>query len=1050
MYKRQSFDRYPELYLKTKDVLKLRKEGKLEIIEDNTVRKPTYSSSASVSFPHLYPHGEMSPLDFGDYKLGRYLLKKQALYAHRMGDGRLQWTFASDDIHMAHQYSRLSEQTIRASVGFYINSHPSVAHIPLSSLITAFRNGVDENSGLLDSHLPDLTTVMTQLPNSRQKWFQERLAISQISCDSGSPNVFVTINLDPRASPDVRRLIYRLEHGRDMDRDEPFIKDTTEFTRLISKYAPFVTIYLYRKVKILMNVFFTKICGIPKKEVSDWTDQDVTDSGWYWGRVEFTETRGLPHWHFIAKLPHVLHTGLLGRIIHNGRVVRQELKCGNIKSGKLEQAWKMIEMGLLASRYAVLFANSISMASFYSEDVDIDGHDDDKVIKLEKYRKDFVKNYKEGNISLKTHPIMRRFDDPECHENQFHEMAQVASVSCIHNCIRGACGGDPVSGDGCRFDFPKQLMKHTVAAVMQVNSEQMEVRILSRRTCDRVPNLNRYLLRYLRSNHDLTPLISCAAANRYASKYCTKTGKHQQLLDEMIEHLSKRCTDLIPPNLRQTLTNLLLADCSHRAFISKSELAYRVIQLPDIMKSFAQVDVVGFYNRANLHVPYDDEFTIELSDRTEYMAYCERTKPDNKLGRGLTMDAVTKMCFRDFAESVNHKWINSKPTESQIIDEKTRRKFRMRDVNSGHWRFTLSTKRKHVRPSTVLHTAPAIDYELVEHGRTTTQTTFYDLDFHKRHQLYRAYYELVMYVPWVKTPDETFLSDEVRAVLGNKELHVEIDSKHSLLRLEEFFKVYKKLYDDKMVAKPGTAWHRDNQFAYSMYLVSQHNRDLHLDRVDNKGVLKAQYEKADELENVDVDIRPAVNDVSDLSEYPTFESFMPPQAFKEIVEQKPLELSEICVAFPLHHQWQQLEELATHDRAKRFIANPPPSSVDYSDMTPVQQFAVDLGVNKRQQILFVCGKAGSGKTAVALKICEHFTGKVQATAYTGKAASLFNGPTIHSMFSWSHNEHRSVYSVMKPDSKKVQDFRIAHEDIDPFVMSRQLKFHPRVLHRLTK
>ena len=178
-----------------------------------------------------------------------------------------------------------------------------------------------------------------------------------------------------------------------------------------------------------MHVFFTKICGIPEKEANDWTQQDGTESGWYWGRSEHGETRGFFHMHLLAKLPHVLDTGLLGRIIHNGRVVRQELKCGNIKSDKLEQAWTMIKMSLLASRYVALFAHSISMASFYSEDVGVDGHDDDKVIKLEDYRKEYVKNYKNGNINLETHPIMRRFDDPECHPNQFHEMAKVASVS---------------------------------------------------------------------------------------------------------------------------------------------------------------------------------------------------------------------------------------------------------------------------------------------------------------------------------------------------------------------------------------------------------------------------------------------------------------------------------------------------------------------------------------------------------------------------------------------------------------------------------------------
>jgi len=116
--------------------------------------------------------------------------------------------------------------------------------------------------------------------------------------------------------------------------------------------------------------------------------------------------------------------------------------------------------------------------------------------------------------------------------------------------------------------------------------------------------------------------------------------------------------------------------------------------------------------------------------------------------------------------------------------------------------------------------------------------------------------------------------------------------------------------------------------------------------------------------NVDVDIQPAVNDVSDLSEYLTFESFMPPQAFKEIVEQKPLQQLEICVAFPLHCHWQQLQELSTHEKVKRFIASPPPSPVDYNDTTPIKQFAVDLDTNKQQQILFIAGGAGSGKTAV--------------------------------------------------------------------------------------
>jgi len=174
------------------------------------------------------------------------------------------------------------------------------------------------------------------------------------------------------------------------------------------------------------------------------------------GRVEFTETRGVQHWHFLVKLPNVLDTSLLGRIIHNGRVVRQELKHGNIQPAKREEAWQMIEMSLLASQYAALFAHSISRASFCTEDVGIDDHDDKKVIPLEDYSKEFATNYKQGKIDLKTHPIMRRFDDQECDPNVHKEVARVALVSCLHQCIRRSCGGDELAGLRCRFDFPKK------------------------------------------------------------------------------------------------------------------------------------------------------------------------------------------------------------------------------------------------------------------------------------------------------------------------------------------------------------------------------------------------------------------------------------------------------------------------------------------------------------------------------------------------------------------------------------------------------------------
>jgi hypothetical protein len=69
----------------------------------------------------------------------------------------------------------------------------------------------DDN--LLDSKLPNLSTLMTQIPHSRESFFQERLGVEAMSRDLGDPNVFSTINRDPRGLAITRRLLHELEHG---------------------------------------------------------------------------------------------------------------------------------------------------------------------------------------------------------------------------------------------------------------------------------------------------------------------------------------------------------------------------------------------------------------------------------------------------------------------------------------------------------------------------------------------------------------------------------------------------------------------------------------------------------------------------------------------------------------------------------------------------------------------------------------------------------------------------------------------------------------------
>ena len=158
-------------------MLQIRKEGKLDIVEDATVQKPTCCTSANLAF-HTCIHMVKCRHWVITSSLTIYWRSRQ-LYAHRKTNGRLRRNFTEDDIHMAHQYTRLSEQTVWATGGYYVSSHPNVAHVQMSNILTAFRNGIDQDSGLLDSHLLDVTTIMSQLSNSRHKCFSERLGTTQ-------------------------------------------------------------------------------------------------------------------------------------------------------------------------------------------------------------------------------------------------------------------------------------------------------------------------------------------------------------------------------------------------------------------------------------------------------------------------------------------------------------------------------------------------------------------------------------------------------------------------------------------------------------------------------------------------------------------------------------------------------------------------------------------------------------------------------------------------------------------------------------------------------
>ena len=210
----------------------------------------------------------------------------------------------------------------------------------------------------------------------------------------------------------------------------------------------------------------------------------------------------------------------------------------------------------------------------------------------------------------------------------------------IHDCLPDRCGGynektDDVNSNEqnrqcasekrirtCRFDYPKPLRKWSVATIITVNSEQNEAQVLLRRTHSRVNNIHPLIAFYFRSNHDSTGLIDAPHSKRYCTKYVSKNSKHSEIYIQLLEELSKRGLQNLRNNVRHILFQVFLASCSHRTFMSKLEIAHRVMQLPMVMKSYANVEVVSCYWRATLLQSSYDKNVWVYSDRTKTGSLC--------------------------------------------------------------------------------------------------------------------------------------------------------------------------------------------------------------------------------------------------------------------------------------------------------------------------------------------------------------------------------------------------------------------------------------------
>ena len=79
-----------------------------------------------------------------------------------------------------------------------------------------------------------------------------------------------------------------------------------------------MSVYLYCKTKLFLKAFFCDICGVQELERVVIGRVETMAKNYFWTRVEFTSTRGMQHWHCLAKLPNVLEMVIIKTIIRMG------------------------------------------------------------------------------------------------------------------------------------------------------------------------------------------------------------------------------------------------------------------------------------------------------------------------------------------------------------------------------------------------------------------------------------------------------------------------------------------------------------------------------------------------------------------------------------------------------------------------------------------------------------------------------------------------------------------------------------------------------------
>ena len=178
----------------------------------------------------------------------------------------------------------------------------------------------------------------------------------------------------------------------------------------------------------------------------------------------------------------------------------------------------------------------------------------------------------------------------------------------------------------------------------------------------------------------------------------------------MLEELSKRGLQNLRNNVRHVLVQVFLASCSHRKCMSKLEIAHRVMQLPMVMKSYSNVEVVSCYWRATLLQSSYDKNVWVYSDRTKLAAYAERLDSETicKNCTPQEKERIKQSNFKEFAETVHCVYQRNDKNKNTTLYKK--HQLKSCEKGTGHWVISKRRSRGHVRCSTILNTDLVSNY----------------------------------------------------------------------------------------------------------------------------------------------------------------------------------------------------------------------------------------------------------------------------------------------------------------------------------------------------